>query len=93
MRELCVKSTESSIPNQYRTSPNENESWSRSRNHRAADAFYWIGGWLMLRLIAVGFTVVVVLFVMVDVCGVHPGDITASGLATRVRSMVVVVKR
>lgn len=46
----------------------------------------------MLRLFALCLPIIVVMFVLVDVCDVHPRDITSSELAMKVRSLVVAVR-
>ena len=51
-------------------------------------ALIQLGVVFMIRLFAFCLTVVLVSFVLVDVCGVRPSDITASGLAMQIRSLV-----
>jgi len=45
----------------------------------------------MMRFSALCLTVVVISFLLVDVCGVRPSDITASEFAMQIRSLVVSV--
>jgi hypothetical protein len=47
----------------------------------------------MIRFAGFCLTVVVVSFILVDVCGVRPADLTTAALATRLRSIVVSVSR
>ncbi len=46
----------------------------------------------MLRLSAFCLTLVTVLFVLVDVCDIHPTAITARSLEMDIRSLVVAIK-
>lgn len=46
----------------------------------------------MMRLAIFCLTVVVITFVLVDVCGVRPADITGNELAMQFRSLVSAVR-